>query len=85
MQKLALLWLASLVFAAVVASAVTAWAQAAQGVPATITRLPSPVVLSGADVGFRVVGRYPNGTPVGSWVIRLNGDWVDASAVPGLR
>jgi hypothetical protein len=33
------------------------------------------MVLSGADVGFRVIA-YERSTPVGSLVVRVNGQWV---------
>jgi len=39
------------------------------------TPIPSPVVLSGADIGFRVTGMNGN-TPAGEMVIRINGQWV---------
>jgi hypothetical protein len=38
--------------------------------------LPEPVVLSGADVGFRVEGMIFD-VPVGRLVVRLNGQWVE--------
>jgi hypothetical protein len=44
--------------------------------------LPSPVVLSGSDVGFRVEGRIGN-TPAGTLVIRVNGKWVAPTASSG--
>jgi hypothetical protein len=58
-------WVASLV-------AVAALARAGQ--PRMIP-LPSPIVLSGSDIGFRVEGRIGN-TPAGSWVVRVNDQWV---------
>jgi hypothetical protein len=39
-----------------------------------------PVVLSGGDVGFRMVGRQRD-KPVGVWVVRIDGKWV-ATASP---
>jgi hypothetical protein len=39
------------------------------------TPIPSPVVLSGADIGFRVTGMTGN-TPTGNVVIRINGQWI---------
>ena len=39
--------------------------------------LTQPVVLSGPDVGFRVV-RMAGGIPVGQIVVRINGAWVAA-------
>lgn len=34
-----------------------------------------PVVLTGADVGFRMVGRQGD-RPAGEWVVRVDGKWV---------
>jgi hypothetical protein len=39
------------------------------------TPVDPPVVFSGADVGFRVTA-YERSTPVGSFVVRVNGQWV---------
>jgi hypothetical protein len=39
--------------------------------------LPSPVILSGPDVGFRIDGRYGD-TPIGAIVVRIDGKWVEA-------
>jgi hypothetical protein len=39
------------------------------------TAVDPPMVLSGADVGFRVTA-YERSTPVGSFVVRVNGQWV---------
>ena len=39
--------------------------------------LTQPLVLSGPDVGFRVV-RMDGRTPVGQVVVRINGAWVAA-------
>ena len=36
-----------------------------------------PAVISGNDLGFRVESTR-NGIPVGQFVIRINGQWVDA-------
>jgi hypothetical protein len=49
-------------------------------------RVDPPIVLSGGDIGFRIVGH--DGTrPVGALVVRIDGNWVpvkDAPPVPGL-
>jgi hypothetical protein len=45
-----------------------------RGNPLTLTQ---PLVLSGPDVGFRVV-RMDGQTPVGLIVVRINGAWVAA-------
>jgi len=43
-------------------------------------------VLSGADIGFRVEGSDPRtGQPTGTWVVRVNGRWVEARAASGIR
>lgn len=39
-----------------------------------------PVVLSGPDVGFRIES-YERGRPIGTLVVRLNGQWVEPRAV----
>jgi hypothetical protein len=39
--------------------------------------LPEPRVLSGPDLGFRVVALHGE-TPTGHIVIRVNGEWVEA-------
>ena len=36
-------------------------------------------VLSGPDVGFRVDGRSPDGKPLGHFVVRMDGQWVEVS------
>jgi hypothetical protein len=42
-------------------------------------------IVSGADVGFRIDGTDQSGKPVGRWMIRVGGKWVEASTAPGLR
>lgn len=42
-----------------------------------------PYILSGADVGFRVEGKTPDGGMVGTFMVRLKtGEWVAAHAAP---
>jgi len=36
----------------------------------------NPTVLSGADVGFRIE-RWEGDTPVGRWVVRNRGAWIE--------
>jgi hypothetical protein len=75
--KLLLLWALSLVLV----SAITAAAQARQGrpnVPDAFT-LESPTILTGADVGFRLI-RVRDGVPVGQMVVRIDGRWVEPQA-----
>ena len=67
MWRLALLWLASLVGTALLASGLTF----AQDQP------PGETILSGSDLGFRLEGYAMDGRPTGKLVIRLNGEWVE--------
>ena len=39
-----------------------------------------PVILSGADVGFRIES-YERGKPIGRLVVRLDGRWVEPRPV----
>jgi hypothetical protein len=66
------LWIGSLI-----AVGTAAYAQASR-----MTPLPSPVVLTGNDIGFRVEGQIRD-TPAGSLVIRVNGQWVAPLAPTG--
>ena len=61
-----------LLVAAAVLVAFGAWAGAQ-----VFSRTPvdPPMILSGADVGFRVTA-YERSTPVGTFVVRVNGQWV---------
>jgi hypothetical protein len=68
---LVVVWVASLVAVAALAKA-----------QVRMNPLPSPVVLSGSDVGFRVEGLMGN-TPAGTIVIRVNGKWVAPTASTG--
>ena len=61
-----------LIVLAVVAS-VGVWVSA-QVMPAPVD---PPIVVSGNDLGFRISGRKGT-TPVGTIVVRVNGQWVDA-------
>jgi len=60
------------VFVVVLMALAGAWtyAQSLQVTPGT------PTVVSGPDWGFRVVGNR-GGTPVGTLVIKMNGQWVE--------
>jgi len=55
----------------VVLIGLAAWSRAQ---PAVVARPVPPVVLAGADVGFRMTG-VKGDTPVGQLVVRVNGDW----------
>lgn len=67
MRKWLVMWLASLIFVAGFASALTR----AQ------TRSSEPQILSGADLGFRVDAVKADG-PVGTLMVKVNGKWVEA-------
>ena len=56
----------------VVVFAAAAWGHAQAFVQPT--PVPSPVVLSGPDIGFRMVGRKGE-KPVGRLVVRIDGEW----------
>ena len=66
MLALVLAWVLSLVGAAAVG---TAWAQRLK---------PDPLVLSGADIGFRVDHMGRKDVAMGALVVRIDGKWVDA-------
>jgi hypothetical protein len=72
--KFAVLW----AFSLLLASVVTAVAQAQRGAP----RIPdalvleSPTILTGPDVGFRLE-RVRDGVPVGHVVVKVDGRWVE--------
>ncbi len=69
--KLALVWALSLVAVAVAASALT-FAQARGSVE-------NAPILSGSDIGFRVEGKKPSGAPIGTFMVRVDGRWVEAN------
>jgi hypothetical protein len=58
-----LLWLVSLVLTGILASAQT--------------RREPAAVISGGDIGFRPDG-WNGKARTGTWVVRINGEWVDA-------
>ena len=69
-----LIWLVSLVLTGILASAQT--------------RREAGTVISGDDIGFRPEG-WNGKARTGTWVVRINGQWVDAQgsikAVPVTR
>ena len=74
-------WMTSLLVTAVLASGVTLWAQ---GRPAP--RTGEPRILAGPDVGFRIDGTDPrNNRPTGTLMVRINGQWVETSAMPSMQ
>jgi hypothetical protein len=44
---------------------------------------PGPSVLSSGDLGFRV-DYFDGRTPVGTLVVRVNGQWVEPKSVPSM-
>ena len=68
------------VFVVALVAVAAAWshAQSLQFTPVT------PTVVSGADFGFRVEGNR-GGTPVGTLVVKMNGQWVEAEVGGGGR
>ena len=69
-------FLAGFLFASVLF--IGGWVVAAQSV--AIDRVP-PRIMMGEDVAFRVEGLRGN-TPVGTIVVRVNGQWVAAEIAP---
>lgn len=68
MRKLISLWLLSLLIVAALAAAATA----------QVLRTP-PTLVTSADIAFRIEGKDPKGRPVGTLMLRMNGDWVPVS------
>ena len=68
-------------FASFVAAALTSAMLAQNRLP---NRVP-PRILSGSDIGFRVERTDPSGRPVGTWLLRIDGDWVEISPEPIVR
>jgi hypothetical protein len=68
MRKIMLVWLASLVLVAM-----TSFAVAQQ-------RFAQPRVVSGADIGFRVEGTDLSGRPTGTFMVRVNGEWMEVGS-----
>ena len=69
MTRLVLFWVVSLV---VVALATLAFAQG--------RRVQGSQILSGSDIGFRVEGRNFNNKPFGTWMVRVDGEWVEVGS-----
>ena len=46
-------------------------------IPPAVVPVPTPTVISGSDIGFRIEGLRGRTTPVGRLVIRINGQWVE--------
>ena len=43
-----------------------------------------PTVLSGGDIGFRIIGRKGD-TAIGSLVVRVNGEWIATQSAYGVK
>ena len=43
-----------------------------------------PTIISGSDLGFRVA-RQQGGRVLGTFVVRINGEWVDAEPAAGAK
>jgi hypothetical protein len=68
----------ALLAGAALIGASAAWAQ--------FPRSTEPMVLSGADVGFKVTGTdLRTGLPTGVWVVRMQGKWVEVTSEPAIR
>lgn len=76
---------ASLMAAASLASTLTALAQ--PPVPAPMPRRPGQQrIVTGNDIGFRVEGvDARTGRPTGTFVIRIDGEWVEVGSSPSVR
>ena len=59
------------------------WVHAQAPVPPP-AQAQAPTVISGSDLGFRVDGRKGN-TPLGTLVVRINGQWVEAEFGAGVK
>jgi hypothetical protein len=58
-----------------------AWAKAQRQ---TLIPPMDRMVLSGGDIGFRMVGRNGD-TAIGSLVVRVNGEWISTQYTYGVR
>ena len=73
-------WIVSLVLALGLFSA-----GVAIGAAQAVNAQPVPLrVMSGDDFGFRVQGRKGD-TPVGTLVVRVNGEWVEVQFAVGVK
>jgi hypothetical protein len=81
MLLLAVVWVVSMFAAGV-------WGYAQVPLPQPAPRLPGasgqPTVISGPDLGFRVDGHKGN-TPLGRFVVRIDGQWVEIEEAAGVR
>jgi len=75
--------LAAAIFVAAIV--IASWSYA-QGTTAQLKQLQGvePEVVSGADIGFRIQG-HRNGKPVGTLVVRVNGEWQEVEFAPVMK
>ena len=67
---------------ALILSAATAWATSQSQL--VMVDPVTPKVVTSEDLGFRVEGLRGGSTPVGTIVVRVNGEWVQAEVkLPG--
>jgi hypothetical protein len=52
--------------------------------PAQRGNTPPPTIISGSDLGFRVARQQGNRV-TGTFVVRINGDWLDAEPAAGAK
>ena len=69
------LWALSLIIAGAFAHAQT---------PAQRGTTPPPTIISGGDLGFKVARQQGNRV-MGTLVVRINGEWLDAEPAPGAK
>ena len=82
MAKTMTSWTASLVVTARSHRASPPWPPRSYNAPDPRT----PRILTGPDVGFRLDGTDPrNGRPTGTLMVRINGEWIETSALPGVQ
>jgi hypothetical protein len=83
MRTFGILWLGSLLMVALFVSALTL-AQTRPPVESRSKPVPHRI-MSGDDLGFRVEGIDSKGQPVGTLVIRINGEWIEPGFTPTIR
>ena len=71
-------WIAVISVAVAILTGGVLWARA-QVQPANPTQ---PTIFSGGDVGFRV-DRWEGDTPIGRWVVRRDGKWLEPKTSVG--
>ena len=72
---LIVVWALSVIIAGVLAHAQT---------PAQRGNTPAPTIISGSDLGFRVTRQQGNRV-TGTFVVRINGEWLDAEPAAGAK